>query len=393
MPNSIDSTGLTRVRYQDLRAEKETEFKSTFGQDIKTDVQSGFGQLISTSTQAEDELISLIELLLTAFDPNSANDVLLSRLAVIMNKRRNEAQKSTVIIDISTDSNGATVPIGFIVENSANIQFQTTNSLVIAPNTVAQMQLEAVDEGPIAASAGTVTIIKTPVFGVVSVYNANDATIGRFQETDAELRARVLKTSSNANGTKPGLITALSEVNGVTYANAIINDTNVDFTNGQKAHTVFPIVEGGADSDVAKALITKGVAGGIDYVKQGDIVGITITNGTYNDPISNQLYTAYWARPINKQVFVALTVQKLADYPADGATRIKDAINKWVDDNAKIGDTFYNSFLYCPINSVPGLVIQSVYVGTTANPTGQSVTMGVSERPNIAVADIIVTEV
>jgi uncharacterized phage protein gp47/JayE len=393
MPNSIDSTGLTRVRYQDLRAEKETEFKNTFGQDIKTDVQSGFGQLISVSTQAEDELVGLVQVLLTAFDPNTANDVLLSRLAVIMNKRRNEAQKSTVTIDITTDSNGATIPVGFVVENSSGIQFQTTTILVIAPSSTASMEFEAVDDGPIAASAGALTIIKTPVFGVASVTNPADAIVGRNQETDAELRARLLKTSSNANSTKPGIFTALSEVNGVTYVDVIVNDTNVDFANGQKAHTVFPIVEGGADSDIAQALITKGVAGGIDYVKQGDISGVTIASDTYTDPISGQTYTAHWARPVNKQVYAAITVQKLSNYPADGAARIKTAVNEWVAANAKVGDTFYSSFLYCPINDVPGLVIQSVFVGTSANPTTTSVTMTVSERASIAEADIIVTEV
>jgi len=393
MHNSINKDGITRVRYQDLRLEKEAEFKATFGQDIKTDVQSGFGQLISVATQAEDELAALIQSLLTAYDPNAATGALLDRLAVIMNKKRNEAQKSTVIIDITTDANGATVPVGFIVSNSSDVQFITTTSLTIAPNSTAQLEFVAVDNGAVAASANTLTIIKTPVFGVVSVNNPSGAIVGRNRETDAELRARILKTSSNANATKPGLFTALSEVNGVTYVSVSVNDTNFDFANGQKAHTVFPVVDGGSDSDIAKALVTKGVAGGIDYVRQGDISGVTITSGTFTDPISGQNHTAYWARPVNKRVYAAITVQKLSNYPADGAARIKSEVSKWVTENAKVGDTFYNSFLYCPINNVPGIVIQTVFVGETASPSAMSVSMTVAERASIAETDIVVTEV
>ena len=59
MPNTIDSTGFDKVRFQDLRAEKAQEYKDTFdNQNLKTDVRSGVGQEVSLSTKAEDDLAS-----------------------------------------------------------------------------------------------------------------------------------------------------------------------------------------------------------------------------------------------------------------------------------------------------------------------------------------------
>lgn len=393
MPNLIDDNGLDIVGYQDLRAEKVEQYKTEFGDDIKTTVDSVFGQQISISTQNENNLISLISTLLTTFDPNAANGEILSRLAVIMNKRRNEAVKSSVVVDVTTDANGATIPIGFIVSNSSNIEFITTTSLIIAPSTTAQMTFTAVSDGAIVASSGTLSVIKTPVFGVGSTNNPDDAVVGRDRESDAELRGRMLRTSSNSNGTLSGIFTALSEVDGVTFVNVIENNTNVVFANGQKAHTVFPIIENGSDDEIAQALITKGAAGGIGYVEQGDIAGVTISSATFIDPISSQIYTAHWARPVDKRVYCDIQVKKLADYPANGSDLIKTAVNEWVTKYGEVGTTFYASFIYDAINSIGGLAIETVFVGDTISPVTTFVAMGDVEKPNIAEIDIVVVEV
>lgn len=393
MPNSIDNTGLNIVGYQELRDEKSEEFKNEFGEDIKTDVESAFGQMISLAAQSEYDLTSLIATMLTAFDPNAAQGVLLERLAIIMNKRRNEAVKSTVSIDITTDTNGATIPVGFIVGNDNGIEFITTSSQVLAPSTTTSIDFEAIEDGPIVASAATLTIIKTPIFGITTANNPSDASIGRSIEDYEDLRVRMLRSSSDSNGTTPGIITGISEVDGVSFVNVIENNTNVAFANGQKEHTVFPIIEGGADADIAESLITKGVAGGIGYVEQGDIVGVTITSATFTDTVSAQVHTAHWARPVDKQVFCKLEIKKLADYPANGSDLIKAAINDWVSSNAVAGETFYSSFLYNSINSIGGLVINTVFIGEAVDPVTVIVTMGDVEKASIAIADIALTEV
>lgn len=392
MANTIDSTGFSRSRFQDLRAEKAQEYKDAFGnQELKTDVQSGVGQEISISTFAEDDIASRFETLLSAFDPTAAQGVLLSRLAIIMNKRRQEAVNSSVTLTITADASGATVLAGFQAANVAgDAIFATVSDVVIAPSSTADVEAFAVDAGPIEALAGALSVIKTPVFGVVSVTNALDASIGRARETDTELRARMLASSSGSSSTVIGIRTAVSNVDGVTALEIIENNTLVVSAEGVPAKSIFAIVEGGADSDVAQALIVGGVAGGIGYAQQSDIPAATIVSGTYTDPVSGQVFTAYWARPNEIRIYAQVNLNKLATYPADGDTRVKDNIETWVAANMEFGEDLYASQLYSPALEVEGAIVTSITVGTTASPVDSVVSIDIFEQASILVADVVV---
>ena len=389
MANTIDSTGFKRERYQDLRAEKAQQYKDAFGnQELKTDVQSGVGQEISISTNAEDDLASRMQTLLSALDPTQAQGVFLSRLAIVMKKRRQDATSSTVTLSITADGAGATVPAGFQVANSAgNAVFETDAELILAPSATDTVQATCVNTGPVEAIAGSLTVIKTPVFGVASVTNLSDASLGRSRETDTELRARCLNSSAGLSSTVIGISSAISDIDGVTAFKVLENKTLTPSAEGIPAKSVFPIVENGADADIAKALVTC-VAGGIGYTEPADIPAANIVSGTYEDPITGQEHTAYWARPVSVQIYVEVNINKLASYPADGDVRVKQAIEDWVIANMEFGEDLYASQLYCPVQEVEGAIITSLFVGLAPSPTGSVVSVNVYERASVLVADI-----
>lgn len=393
MPNTIDNTGFSRVRFQELRAEKEQEYKDGFSnQELKTDVQSGVGQEISISTFSEDDLASRFQTLLSAVDPLSAQGVNLSRLAILMNKRRQEATNSTVTLTLTATAAGATISegFGFEVSNIAgDVTFRFDEEVVIAPSATADVLATSVDSGPVAAIAGSLTQIKTPVFGVASVTNDADASLGRNRETDTELRARMLESSSAASATVIGIETALSNVDGVTGFNVIENDQDVADAEGIPAHSVFPIVENGSDDDIAQALVTT-VAGGIGYAEPADIPAATIVSGTYTDPLTGKVYTAYWARPDAIRIYVDVTLNTLASYPADGDDRVKANIENWVNENMKFSEDLYASQLYCPVQEVEGAIVISIKVGTSPSPTGDTVPVAIYERASVAQDDVTV---
>jgi uncharacterized phage protein gp47/JayE len=392
MPNIIDNTGFTKIDYQSLRAEKAQEYKDAFSnQDLKTDVESGVGQEVSVSTFAENDLASRFETLLSAFDPTSAQGVWQSRLAIIMNKRRQDEVASSVTLTITADGAGATVPLGFEVANVAgDVVFRTTSEIIIAPSGTGDVEAFSVDVGAVEAPAGTLTVIKTPIFGVASVTNALDASIGRTRETDASLRLRMLASSSSSSSTKIGLEAGLSEIDGVTDARVEVNTDIVADAEGIPAKSVFPIVEGGADSDIAQTLITAGVAAGIGYAQPADIPAATIVSGTYADPITGQVQTAYWARPTSVRVYVDVNVDKLADYPADGDARIAENIEAWVLENADFGEELYASQLYTPVQEVAGAVVVSLTVGLAPSPVGSVVNISLYEKAAVASGDVVV---
>lgn len=392
MPNTIDDTGFSKESYQDLRAEKAQEYKDGFAnQKLKTDVQSGVGQEISISTFAENDLASRFAQLLAVFDPMSAQGIWLSRLAIIMNKRRQDAVSSSVALTITADSSGATVPAGFQVANTAgDLVFQTTEAIIIPPSSSLPAESFSVNPGAVEATVGVLTVIKTPIFGVVSVTNAVDANVGRLRETDTQLRPRLLASSSSSSPTVIGINSAVSDVDGVTSVNTEENQTDAVNALGMPPHSIFPIVNGGADSDVAAAIITGGVAGGIAYTQQVDVPAATIVSDTYTDPITAQVYTAYWARPDDVRVYVDVTLTKLANYPGDGDTRVANNIEAWVLANAQLGVDLYASQLYTPIQEVDGAIATSVKVGLTASPTGDSVAIAIYQLPAVAAADVAI---
>ncbi|MAO24267.1 MAG: putative baseplate protein J [Prokaryotic dsDNA virus sp.] len=389
MANTIEDTGFSRTRYQDLRIEKEQQYKDGFSnQELKTDVQSGVGQEISVSTFAEDDLASRFQTLLSAFDPVSAQGVLMSRLAILMNKRRQDATSSTATISITATAAGATVPIDFQVSNTGeSATFKTTAETIIAPSSTADIELTATETGAIEAAAGTLTVIKTPVFGVDSVVNSSDASVGRKRETVTELRGRCLGSSAKDSSTKIGILSALSDVDGVTGLDCIVNDKGVIDADGVPPKSVFPIIEGGADSDIARALIST-VAGGIGYAEQTDIPAATIVSGSYTDPITQQPQTAYWARVDSVRVYCEVNLTKLSSYPADGDARVKGIIEDWVIENMSFGEDLYASQIYCPIQEIEGAIVVSVFVGLAASPSGSIIPISTYEKASILISDI-----
>ena len=396
MPNTIDSTGFDKVRFQDLRAEKAQEYKDTFdNQNLKTDVRSGVGQEVSLSTKAEDDLASTFQTLLSVFDPLSAQGVHLDRLLILMNKKRQDAVGSTATITITADASGATITKPFLISDGVN-DYAIDSDLTIAPNSSDTVEATCTVTGPIESAAGTITEIKTPLFGVVSAVNLADANVGRNRESDAEARNRALQSSANESSTLVGIFTALSNVDGVIALKVIENDTDVVDSIGVPPHSVFPIADGGSDDDIAKALITGGVAAGIGYAEDSDIPAATIVSGTYSDPITGQTFTAYWARPDDLRVYVNIKITKLSNYPADGDERVKQAISDYVGSTLTIGDDLYASQLYCAIQSVDGAVINVgggdyVYIGTTANPIGTTLVAATDyEVVTVGSSDVVV---
>ena len=328
------------------------------------------------------------------FDPLAAQGVHLDRLLILMNKKRQDAVGSTATITITADASGATITQPFLISDGVN-DYAIDNDLTIAPNSSDTVEATCTVTGPIESAAGTITEIKTPLFGVVSAVNLADANVGRNRESDAEARNRALQSSANESSTLIGIFTALSNVDGVVALNVIENDTDSVDSIGVPPHSVFPIADGGSDDDIAKALITGGVAAGIGYAEPSDIPAATIVSGTYISPVTGQEFTAYWARPDDLRVYVEIKITKLGNYPADGDERVKQAISDYVSSSLTIGDDLYASQLYCPIQSVEGAVINTgggdyVYIGTSASPTGSIITTADYEVATVDTADIVI---
>lgn len=383
----ITDSGFNRDRYQDERESIASRW-NFYLPGRRTDSQSVNGRIISIEAELVDNQNGQIGALLESFSPFTARGNLLSRLSTLMSKRRREAVRSSVTLTVTAGVAGATIPAGSIVaQASGSAKFTTTVAVVVAPSGSASVPATATEDGAIEVAAGTLTKIDTPVSGWVSVTNAEDASIGRSRESDGQLRARMLATSSAPVGTPEGIATAISEVDGVTYQNVLENRTSVVNAIGMPPHSVFPIVDGGADQAIGDALL-RSVAEGIDYTEDTDIpTGPNWVEVTAINPANQQPRQVWFARPTPLSGAVVVNISTDSEFHADGVARIKSAIVEFVA-SWPVGKTLFASRLYTPINTVPGIDVNSVTINAT-----DRLVPDPYERIVFAGADITVTVV
>lgn len=385
MATTIDEEGFHRDRYQEVREENAQRWNDSFP-DLDTDTQTVAGRVISIQSAIRDDLNGKAEYTLNSFSPFTAIGAQLSNLAPLMNKRRLPRIYSQVTLQFNADLNGATVPDGTIVSSSLDVtkKYATQQAITIAPNGSGSVLAEALEASNFKPSAGTMTVMESGVFGVASVTNLNEGTLGRARETDAQLRARMLKTSSAVSGTPEGIFTAISQVDGVTYTSVLENFTDTTNPAGMPPHSIMPVVDGGDDTEVALAILGSRAAG-IQFTTSTNIPAATWVSVSVINPANNQSVVVWFARPSNTTAAIVVDVDTDANFPADGNQRIKDAVVAYV--NAwDIGKLLYASRLYTPVNTVPGVDINSITINGT-----DRVTLTAYQRLVITDANVTVT--
>lgn len=385
MASTIDSNGFNRQRYQDLREDIAENWTESFPT-INTGKQSVPGRQISIQTALVDAANAKAEFILNAFNPYGAVGSQLSNLAPLMNKRRLAAVKSQVTETLTADANGATVPSGTIISSASDstIRFQTTQDVTIAPSSTATVLMESLEAIAIQPPAGDLTVISTPVYGLVSATNLTSASAGRARETDGQLRFRMLATSAAAVGTPEGIFTAISEVDSVTYVNIQENFTDVTNANGLPPHSVMPIVEGGDVTQVAQAILGS-VAAGINLASPSDVPGATFVTATITNPANQQPKTIYFVRPSNVLVNIALNITANSNLPADWQVQVKNALVEFLS-TWDVGRKLFASRLYSAVNAVIDADINSITINGA-----DSITPAVYERVRTTAANISIT--
>ena len=385
MATTIDENGFHRDRYQDVRDENAKRWNDSFP-DMDTSTPRVAGRIISIQSAIHDNLNAKAEYILNSFSPFTAIGAQLSNLAPLMNKRRLPRIYSQVTLQFNADLNGANIPDGTIVSSSLDRtkKFATTQRLIIAPNGVGVVLAEAIEASDYKPAAGTITVIESGVYGVVSVTNPNDGTLGRARETDAQLRFRMLQTSSAASGTPEGIYTAVSQVDGVTYASVLENFTDTTNAAGMPPHSIMPVVDGGDDAEVALAILETRAAG-IQFTTSSDIPAATWENVSVVNPANGQPVMVWFVRPTNTTPTIAINISTDGNFPTDGQQLIKNEVVNFV--NAwPIGKVLYASRLYTPVNLVAGVDINSLTINGT-----DRVSLTAYQRLNITDANISIT--
>jgi len=231
----------------------------------------------------------------------------------------------------------------------------------------------ATQTGPIIANAGTLTVIDNPIAGLTSVYNPEDAAIGRAVETDAEARIRRRnRLQISVAGPLDAIRNAVLRLNDVEDSiliedvRAFENVTLLTDARGipGKAFEVYAYQAAGATSRDQEIIDAIGGAKPAGIEAHGDVSGVYIDN-------QGQSHTVKFSRPIEIDIYLELDLTVTGDYPADGDNQVKAAIVEWGDDIGTGNDVivYGTNSLLAQLNSIEGITDVVVRIGTAASPT------------------------
>lgn len=358
----LTAQGFTRTRLDERLTQLQGAMRAIFGPNINLDPDTMDGQTLGIFAESTSNLDQLAEDVYHSFNPQSATGVALSRLVQLNGIRRIEGTYSTATLRC-VGSQGTVIPAGSLVKSTAtNATFETIAEATIPAGGQIDVAAQSSVKGAVLAPAGTLTKIDTPIYGWQTATNVLDATPGRDEETDEQLRLRRrASTSTPGQAVVDSLYGALSNLSAVLQARVYENDQDtVQPVTSLPPHSVYCVVEGGADADILNTIWLKKTAGTTTY---------GTTSGSVNDSMGNP-HTLKFSRPTDVNVYVVVNLHTRSGWPTDGVQRIKDAITAWAVANQSIGEEVIYSRLFDPINSVPGHSIDSLYIGTSAAPTG-----------------------
>lgn len=379
--------GLTIDTLSELLTDLETEYKSIYGYDIDLSSNTPDGQRVGIEAKSRQDLQQEILNLYNNLDPDFAQGVFLNMLCKYSGISRIAGTQSSVLVDI-TASQSVTLPADYtLIDTNDNIwQIETSQTIPIGTTSV---NFLCVTFGAITAGIGEINEQDNVVLGVTNVNNPASANVGTDEETDEDLRSRRNKSTANpANSTITSIYAQLNNVTGVDDAVIYENDESIyDATRDINPHTIWCVVEGGSDTDVANAIYLDKTAG-------CGLKGSTTVTVTETTAFANRINTKLvrFDRVTQVPLYINLTAKrKDTGIPLD-LNSIKNAIaqKEFIIKEAVIASSLYdfayiagsNFYLYDLQVSVDDIIFVNSFINASYN-----------ERFTIDIANIDITEV
>ena len=316
----IDETGTVLPDTSETLATVEAEFRDALGQELVLDPATPQGRLIATEVTARDNFLRNNAALANQINPNIAGGVFLDAIWALTGGARIAATQSVARLVTLAGTPGTLIPVGSQARTGTGTIWETLSDATLDPLGVASVDMRALEFGPVPAPIGAINTVVSGVLGWETVTNPTAAELGRLQESDVASRARRRVTLALQGVALPeAIISALYDVPGVRSLTFRENYTGVPAViDGVLLveHSVYAVVDGGSDLDVATALLAnKSLGANWNGATSVDVV----------EPTSGQTYTVLFDRPTLVPVKVRATV-KVQGSLTDVAASVRAAI-------------------------------------------------------------------
>lgn len=392
----LDTTGVIVPDTATVQTEVESEYKAVFGQDLVTTPNTPQGVLITAEVTARANVLRNNATVANQINPNLAGGVFLDAIWALTGGQRLSATYSVLPGVQLLGLPGTLVPAGSQASLADGTLFASVSDVTLDGGGNGVVDFQAIEAGPIAANIGALTQIVTAVLGWDQITNPTAATMGRSEESDLAARLRRKNTLSLQNVALPDAITsALYDTPNVRSLTFRENFTKTDATIDGiflLANSVWACVDGGADADVAAALLAHKSLG----ANWNGAITVSLPH-----PATGQTYPVKFDRPTEKPVKARVTVRNLSaltDVPAAvRAAIVAYATGQQEGEPGFVVGASVSSFeLAGAVNrDAPGIYVQNCeisLVAVTSWVVGQ-IAVALNEIASITSGDIEVTVV
>lgn len=333
-------------------------------------------------------------------DPNKAKGVDLNILCSLTGTLRDQGTQSNVTLTLGGVA-GTVIIAGKLVQSVVDgTQWRIDNNVTIGVGGTVSTTATCTTNGATQAAIGSITRIVNVTGGWQTVTNPTVATSGTDRQNDSSLRLERKKAVARpGNAQVDNMLGEIFAVDGVRRAVIYENDTGVTDVNGLPPHSVAPIVDGGANYDVARAIFIKKNPG-CELHAAGTLVSVPDVYGVYP---SNKR-TIIYSRPVYVDMIVTVTIQNDGTLPNNADELVTQAILAYANGTLIPEEVGFNTFgfdigedvsisrLYTPINNVLGYYGNSYVTSLVINTlTAGQVSIAFNELSRWAESNITVT--
>lgn len=315
----INPTGTILVDTSMLYANEIVVYQSIFGTDLITTPDSPAGVLITADVLGLAAVINNNAAVGNQINPNIAGGVFLDAIMALMGAQRTAQTRTYVTAVTLAGAAGTVVPQGTLAATAAGDQFSSVATVTIGAGGTITVDFQSVAFGPIPCGVAALTTVVSAVLGWETVTNATAGVLGTVTQSDVGARAFRNNTLGYQGVALPVAITsALYNVPGVSsvwFQENVAATTQTINGISMVAHSIYAVVNGGSQLNVAAALLENKSTG-------ADWNGGTSVNVI--EPASGQTYTVKfdYATPISISIQVTS--------PNGDTTNITNAILAYV---------------------------------------------------------------
>ena len=275
----IDDIGYNGIQTKDnntLVSELTTNFQNIYaqeGEELNLDSNTPDGQIIEIISQLGSAMRELITEVYNSFNPDSCVGAIQDNRYQINYVTRKAGSYTLQNFTITTNKtvelqgldasyNDPEASAYSLSDNTGTIWYLVDSKTLYAGSTVCEFR--AKDKGVIIPTVGTITNQVTVVEGVTNVINNfNPTIIGTEEESDSDFRIRreqalELPSENSIDAIRGQLL----NLEGVSAVNTHTNNTNSTDATGTPSHSIWVVVEGGANNEIAQTIYANlGAAG------------------------------------------------------------------------------------------------------------------------------------